>query len=141
MTYLPYRRILNNLCKYSSFLHPFLFAAAAAKSLQLCLTLWDPIDCSLPGSSIHGIFQARVLEWVAIAFSAFYLGNALNLVTAFQRIQLRSEKYTSEEICHANATLTKSWRLIFSVILSWVWCTLSYDVTRILHYLILSKNP
>ena len=44
-------------------------AAAAAKSLQLCLTLRDPMDCSLPGSSTHGIFQARVLEWVAIAFS------------------------------------------------------------------------
>ena len=37
---------------------------------QLCLTLRDPMDCSPPGSSIHGIFQARVLEWVAIAFSA-----------------------------------------------------------------------
>ena len=35
---------------------------------QLCLTLLDPMDCSLPGSSIHGIFQARVLEWGAIAF-------------------------------------------------------------------------
>ena len=36
---------------------------------QSCPTLGDPIDCSLPGSSVHGIFQARVLEWVAIAFS------------------------------------------------------------------------
>ena len=36
---------------------------------QLFPTLSDPLDCSLPGSSIHGIFQARVLEWVAIAFS------------------------------------------------------------------------
>ena len=36
---------------------------------QLCLTLHGPMDCSLPGSSIHGIFQARVLEWGAIAFS------------------------------------------------------------------------
>ena len=44
-------------------------AAAAAKSLQSCPTLCDPVDCSLPGSSIHGIFQARVLEWGAIAFS------------------------------------------------------------------------
>ena len=34
-----------------------------------CLTLCDPTDCSLPGSSVHGIFQARVLEWVAISFS------------------------------------------------------------------------
>ena len=36
---------------------------------QLCLTLSDPVDRSLPGSSVHGIFQARVLEWGAIAFS------------------------------------------------------------------------
>ena len=36
---------------------------------QSCPTLLDPMDCSLPGSSVHGIFQARVLEWGAIAFS------------------------------------------------------------------------
>ena len=36
---------------------------------QLCLTLSNPMDCSLPGSSIYGIFQARVLEWGAVAFS------------------------------------------------------------------------
>ena len=36
---------------------------------QLCPTLSDPMDCSLPGFSVHGILQARVLEWVAIAFS------------------------------------------------------------------------
>ena len=40
---------------------------------QSCLTLSDLMDCSLPGSSVHGIFQARVLEWVAIAFSGFYI--------------------------------------------------------------------
>ena len=43
--------------------------AAAAKSLQSCPTLCDPIDGSPPGSSVPGIFQARVLEWGAIAFS------------------------------------------------------------------------
>ena len=48
-------------------------AAAAAKSLQSCLTLRDPMDCSLPGSSVYGIFQARVLEWVATAFSQKHL--------------------------------------------------------------------
>ena len=37
---------------------------------QSCPTLSNPMDCSLPGSSVHGIFQARVLEWVAIAFSS-----------------------------------------------------------------------
>ena len=50
-------------------------AAAAAKSLQLCQTLSDPVDCSLPGSSVHGIFQARVLEWGAIAFSEAMYGH------------------------------------------------------------------
>ena len=43
---------------------------AVAKSLQLCLTLCDPIDSSPPGSLAPGILQARTLEWVAIAFSA-----------------------------------------------------------------------
>ena len=44
-------------------------AAAAAKSLQSCLTLGDPVDGSPPGSPIPGILQARILEWVAISFS------------------------------------------------------------------------
>ena len=44
-----------------------------SKLLKLCPTLQDPMDCSLPGSSVHGIFQARVLEWAAIAFSGVYI--------------------------------------------------------------------
>jgi len=44
-----------------------------SKVAQLCLTFCDAVDCSLPGSSIHGIFQARVLEWGAIAFSGSLL--------------------------------------------------------------------
>jgi len=40
-----------------------------SEDAQSCLTLSDPMDFSLPGSSIHGIFQARVLEWISIAFS------------------------------------------------------------------------
>ena len=43
-----------------------------SKVTQLCLTLSNPMDCSLPGSSIHGIFQARVPEWDAIAFSDWF---------------------------------------------------------------------
>ena len=54
-------------------------AAAAAKLLQLCPTPSDPMDCSLPGSSAHGIFQARVLGWGAIAFSKTkHAGGRLN---------------------------------------------------------------
>ena len=44
-------------------------AAAAAKSLQLCMTLGDPVDASPPGSAVPGIPQAAILEWVAISFS------------------------------------------------------------------------
>ena len=50
-------------------LHLLIAAAAAAKSLQSCPTLCDPIDGNLPGSPIPGILQARTLEWVAISFS------------------------------------------------------------------------
>ena len=45
------------------------FFIAAAKSLQLCLTLCNPMDYTPPDSSVHGILQARTLEWVAISFS------------------------------------------------------------------------
>ena len=62
---------------------------------QSCWTLRDPMDCSLPGSSGHGIFQARVLEWGAIAFSRKSdLGIEMNLVgtgTAFTKLQGRVE--------------------------------------------------
>ena len=60
-------RNINNL-RYED--DPTLMAAAAAaKSLQSCPTLCDPIDGSPPGSTAPGILQARTLEWVAIAFS------------------------------------------------------------------------
>ena len=52
-----------------------LAAAAAAKSLQSCLTLCDPIDGSPPGSPVPGILQARTLEWVAISFSSAWKWN------------------------------------------------------------------
>ena len=47
----------------------YILAAATAKSLQSCPTLCYPMDCSLLGFSVHGILQARTLEWVAISFS------------------------------------------------------------------------
>ena len=76
---------------------------------QSCPTLRDPMDCSLPGSSVHGIFQARVLEWGAIAFSD--LIGCLPLITHLSqvhnryynlacscgcRIQSYAEKYTQK---------------------------------------------
>ena len=57
---------------------------------QSCLTLSDPMDCSPPGSPVHGIFQARVLEWGAIAFSE---GSQINK----EKADSRGEKYMGTE--------------------------------------------
>ena len=59
---------------------------------QSCPTLSDPVDCSLPGSSVHGIFQARVLEWVAIAFSQCHFNCYCWVVVIIARA-LRSPLY------------------------------------------------
>ena len=58
---------------------------------QSCQTLPDPMDCSLPGSSVHGIFQARVLEWGAIAFSLVYYSNTKNTIYCSSEIQISDE--------------------------------------------------
>ena len=78
---------------------------------QLCPTLRYPMDCSLPGSSIHGIFQARVLEWGAIAFSVPLLqevGKISLLLTAVtipvilepKKIKSATVSTFSPSICH-----------------------------------------
>ena len=54
------------------FLLQYMKVKIESEVTQLCWTLRDPMDYSLPGSSAHGIFQARVLEWGAIAFSAMF---------------------------------------------------------------------
>ena len=58
---------------------PFPSPMRESEFAQPCPTLRDPMDCSLPGSSVHGIFQARVLEWGAIAFSELSSGICLIL--------------------------------------------------------------
>ena len=63
---------------------------------QSYLTLSDPMDCSLPGSSVHGIFQARVLEWGAIAFSDVkLLLLLLLLLSRFSRVRLCATPQTA----------------------------------------------
>ena len=68
-------------------------AAAAAKSLQSCPALCDPMDCSLPGFSVHGIFQARVLEWGAVAFSD------IALTSCFPNLELILCSMSSSNCC------------------------------------------
>ena len=58
-----------NLPKETKDLYAENYACMHVKSLQSCVTLCDPLDCSPPGSSVHGILQARILEWVPISFS------------------------------------------------------------------------
>ena len=72
-------------------------AAAAAKSLQSCPTLCDPIDGSPPGSPVPGILQARVLEWVAIAFS-IYLVSVFSKVTQCQKSPIEISIYAQDMI-------------------------------------------
>ena len=64
--------------------------------VQLCLTLCYPMDCGLPGSSIHGVFQTRVLEWVAFSFSNTGLRSALNPITGFVKEEKRTQRETSK---------------------------------------------
>ena len=68
-------------------------AAAAAKSLQSCLTLCDPIDGSPPGSPVPWILQARTLEWVAISFSNAWKGKVK--VKSLNRVRLFTTPWTA----------------------------------------------
>ena len=86
----PHRRQPTRLCRpWDSpgknagvgchFLLQYMKVKSESEVAQSCPTLSDPMDCSLPGSSVHGIFQARVLEWGAIAFS----GNHAKMLKCF----------------------------------------------------------
>ena len=68
--------------KRTAFIHISLFDSLnyECSVAQLCLTLCDPMDCSLPDSSVHSILQARILEWVAIPISIYHLWKELNFL-------------------------------------------------------------
>ena len=93
----PHRRQLTRLrCLWDSpgkntgvgchFLLQCIKVKSESEVAQSCPTLSDPMDCSLPGSSVYGIFQARVLEWGAIAFSATL--PLLPLLSHFSRVRI-----------------------------------------------------
>ena len=65
---LPLCRIMSLQIHFTSLDFPF-ESESESEVAQSCPTLWDPVDCSLPGSSLHGILQERILECVAISFS------------------------------------------------------------------------
>ena len=70
---------------------------------QSCLTLSDPVDCSLPGSSVHGIFQARELEWGAIAFSNMHM--YIYIYTLFKATR---KEYHNQEIHFLDSLMSLS---------------------------------
>ena len=90
---------------------------------QSCPTLSDPMDCSLPDSSVHGIFQAEVLEWGAIAFSAFQLKHLQRL---YLQLRLQSQELGVRTSTSLGGTQSKPWQwLIHKVSLS---LDVSYNV-------------
>ena len=72
---------------------------------QSCPTLRDPMGCSLPGSSVHGIFQARVLEWGAIAFSGSF---SSNLITMRHKSKAKDGRTETESIWVLSTRLTNA---------------------------------
>ena len=102
----------------------FRHAAAAAKSLQSCPTLCDPTGGSLPGSFIHGIFQVRALEWVAMTFSDFRHGSVYMSMLLSQFIHpslplLRSHIHSLHlclYFCPANRFICVIYLLLFHLV-------------------------
>ena len=87
-------------------------AAAAAKSLQACSTLCDPIDGNPPGSSVPGILKARILEWVAISFSDVLKAVSLKeeisqSVQSLSRVRFFATPRTAAH--QASLSITNSW--------------------------------
>ena len=81
-----------NLTKWSS------LGPSLAKSLQSCPTLCNPMDSSPPGSSVHGILQARVLEWVAISFSNREASKYLKQILKDLKGEIKSKTIIAEDI-------------------------------------------
>ena len=82
---------------------------------QSCPTLSDPIDYSPPGSSVHGIFQARVLEWGAIAFSASNATEVQSLLSSLKKVSLKKKKKKKEKHLSREAAIS----LLELLLLGW----------------------
>ena len=89
------------------FLRQCLKGKSESEAVQSRPTPSDPMDCSLPGSSIHGIFQARVLEWVAIAFSVTGSQNSIHTGTLIGK-----EKVTASFCYHNKADISLNLHLL-----------------------------
>ena len=99
---------------YSLYIDSFSYLLSESEVAQSCPTLCDPVDCSLPASSLHGILQARILEWVAVSFSIISFRCLLKLSCIFSILVSRLF------IC--NSILFSRFWIIFTVI---IWNSLS----------------
>ena len=93
---------------------------------QLCLTLSDPMDCSLPGSSIHGIFQARILEWGAVAFSGPIKLQTFKHLSMLSHVRSCRSARVSGIHCHMRASSTSG--------CTFVYFTVQSSVAQYLHF-------
>ena len=114
-------------------------AAAAAKSLQSCPTLCDPIDCSPPGSPIPGILQARTLEWAAISFPEVW--DYSSLIRAREPSLLKSNMQNpfcgrlGAQACKLEGQAWQNLRypgpsiIVWTALCSWLWQTQNFPWT------------
>ena len=100
-----YKNFMSHI--WSSYYTCNIICYAAAKSLQLCPTLCDPIDGSSPGSPVPGILQARTLEWVAISFSSAWKWKVK--VKSLSRVRLFASPWT--EAYQPPPSMGFSWKL------------------------------
>ena len=129
--------------------HYPMVAAAAAKSLQSCPTLWDPIDGSPPGSPIPGIFQARTLEWVAISFPNAWKWKVK--VKSLTRVQLLAAPWTAAYQAPLPMGFSRQeywsgchWRFpysIFKQLQTYLWTSISVFFFSATHFLVYKEFP
>ena len=79
-----------------------------SEDVQSCPTLSDPMDCSLPGSSVHGIFQARVLEWGAIVFSATSVSFRFSRSVVSDSLRPHESQHASFPVHHQLSEFTQT---------------------------------
>ena len=88
-------------------IHTCEFVGVHAKSLQLCPTLCNPMDCSLEGSSVHGIFQVRTLDWVAISFFRVFSNPGIKPMSLMSPA-LAGRSFTPNTTWEAHLLVTRS---------------------------------
>ena len=94
---------------------------------QSCLTLSDPVNCNLPGSCVHGIFQARVLEWGAIAFSRGSEGGSFQ---PLQLLMMASNHHGS--LVYGHITATSAVSTLLSPCVSYPVCVTGFRATQLM---------